>query len=174
MGGRFGLLGSFDFWPPRREVFLQANPQDVLDAVLDRGITRLAIPDGPATPVSYRTKEREAALDLWAAVFAYGPNGKVAEPDLRIRGTEPAIEANANHALRPERDIASLEKRKLEDGAKETDRDYVRMLLARKDEVSSSDRARIAEARQEILHGGNATEDYRRIAPAEALHMLVG
>ena len=49
-GGRFGDFNAFDFWPPRKEVFLPADPAMVLEALNDRAITRLAVPEGMELP----------------------------------------------------------------------------------------------------------------------------
>lgn len=47
VGGKYGDHSSFDFWPPRKEIFLDAGqPAEILSALVDRGITRLALPEG--------------------------------------------------------------------------------------------------------------------------------
>ena len=50
VGGRHGDHSPYDFWPARKEVFVDADPREVLDQINDKGITRLAVPDGSAVP----------------------------------------------------------------------------------------------------------------------------
>ncbi|GAA1141476.1 hypothetical protein [Nesterenkonia lutea] len=45
VGGRFGDFSPMDVWPPRREVFVPADPYVLLGALNDRGITRLLLPE---------------------------------------------------------------------------------------------------------------------------------
>ena len=46
IGKSHGAHAPYDFWPSRREVILRTDDhREVLDAINDRGITRLAIPD---------------------------------------------------------------------------------------------------------------------------------
>ena len=64
IGKSHGAHAPYDFWPARREVILRTDDhREVLDAINDRGITRLAVPDRPPRDVVHRPKEVEAALD---------------------------------------------------------------------------------------------------------------
>ena len=57
-------------WPARREVILRTTDhREVLDAINDRGITRLAVPDRPMRDVVHRPKEEDAAFDRVASAF---------------------------------------------------------------------------------------------------------
>ena len=85
VGGRHGDHSPYDFWPARKEVFVDADPRDVLDQINDKGITRLAVPDGSAVPATHRPKERETALDRIISAFAYSPTGQTPGGESRHR-----------------------------------------------------------------------------------------
>src|SRR5947209_843676 len=74
VGGEFGDHSAFDFWPARKEVFVPGDARFVLDAVNDRGITRLAVPDGESQPVEHEWKEPASARDRIKTVLVYGPD----------------------------------------------------------------------------------------------------
>jgi hypothetical protein len=74
-----GAHAPYDFWPARREVITSMDHREVLDAINDRGITRLAVPDRPIRTVVHRPKEEDAAFDRLASGFVYSASGRVSE-----------------------------------------------------------------------------------------------
>src|SRR3954452_14637987 len=46
VGRRLGSHNRLDIWPPHKEVVVADEPEEVLRAVNDRGITRLLVEDG--------------------------------------------------------------------------------------------------------------------------------
>jgi hypothetical protein len=82
IGRGYGAHAPYDFWPARREVITSLDHREVLDAINDRGITRLAVPGRQPRDVIHRPKEVDAALDRIASAFVYSPSGRVADPDL--------------------------------------------------------------------------------------------
>src|SRR5512132_3572890 len=51
VGRPLGDHGRLDVWPSHKEVVVPENPQQVLDAINDRAITRLVVEDGePGNP----------------------------------------------------------------------------------------------------------------------------
>lgn len=106
VGGKFGDHSSFDFWPPRKEVFIEKNdPVAILQAINERGITRLAIPnssggDAAALCVGPSTwAEQAAAQNLLASCFVYSPCGNVENGDVQLESSHPSFEANPASAL---------------------------------------------------------------------------
>ena len=61
-GGRFGDFTSFDI-QPRRELFLSAEPAALIEAINDRAITHLVVPEGAAKNSTFPWKEAESARD---------------------------------------------------------------------------------------------------------------
>ena len=176
VGGRHGDHSMFDFWPARKEVFVDSDPRFVLDAVNDRGITRLAVPDGPARPVEHEYKEPAAARDRIQSVFAYSATGRVSTPGIAISGVRPAAEANPRDVLDPEKVRAEVSDPDLEH-LQSTDP----VLLQR--EWSNRVRQRFGEAAQglevarsrraALAEAGVLRETYRSISVDDALSRLV-
>ena len=169
-----GAHAPYDFWPARREVILETTDHRVvLDAINDRGITRLAIPDRPMREVIPRPKEEDAALDRIASAFVYSPSGRVADPDLKISGNDRRTEYNPEQTLKPfsEERLAAIKPSSTRP-VKERDTSYVDWLRLRSDDISEDDRLAVAQRRAALRNGGLASESYRRVGVAEALQRL--
>ncbi|MBE2275361.1 MAG: hypothetical protein IAE87_03585 [Rhodobacteraceae bacterium] len=179
IGKSHGAHAPYDFWPARREVILRTDDhREILDAINDRGITRLAIPDRPPRDVVHRPKEVEAALDRIASAFVYSASGRLAGGDVEIAGTDKRTEFNANQVLRPVSDILALRRAP---GAvsssgipiKEADDDYARWLETCDTELLPGDRQNALEVRQALRSPeGLVTETCRRVEVGEALQRL--
>lgn len=176
VGGRHGDYSSFDFWPARKEVFVASEPRLVLDAINDRAITRLAVPDKKPRDVVHEFKEPAAARDRIATAFVYSPDGRVSEPEWEIAGLHRHTEDNPAGVLNPEsrRDfVASSGGPVLLDDELLTERSWDTRTLARLDEAADSlDRSR---RQRSAVRGkdGLATETYRGIDVDTALRLLV-
>ncbi|MDV3126018.1 hypothetical protein M1247_13910 [Mycobacterium sp. 21AC1] len=176
VGGRHGDFSMFDFWPARKEVFVESDPRLVLDAVNDRGITRLAVPDVPPRPVEHEYKEPAAARDRIESVFAYSASGQVDLPDITIHGVRPAAEVSPSDVLDPKRMCADVS---APDFVRLTttdpvllQREWARLVQLRADEGSEG--LELARARRSALDDGQVLrETYRRISVDDALNRLV-
>ena len=98
-GGGFGAHAPFDFWPARREAILDGHPRILLDAINDRGITRLAIPDRPRREIEHRPKEEAAALDRIVSAIQYSATGRLDPSDFSIHGNDLRTEFNPRQVL---------------------------------------------------------------------------
>jgi hypothetical protein len=99
-GRGFGAHAPFDFWPARREAILERDHRILLDAINDRGITRLAVPERPKRDIEHRPKEVDAALDRIVSAILYSPTGQVDTPDFSVRGNDQRTEFNPKQVLR--------------------------------------------------------------------------
>lgn len=179
IGKSHGAHAPYDFWPARREVILRTDDhREVLDAINDRGITRLAIPDRPMREVVHRPKEVEAALDRIASAFVYSASGRVDGGDVEIAGTDRRTEFNPSQVLRPVSEIVDIRRTP---GAvsssgipiKEADDDYARWLVACDAELAPEERQSALKVRQRLRSPeGLTTETYRRVEVSEALKRL--
>lgn len=179
IGQSHGAHAPYDFWPARREVILRTDDhREVLDAINDRGITRLAVPDRPTREVIHRPKEVEAALDRIASAFVYSAAGRLEGGEVEIAGTDKRTEFNPTQVLRPVAEIVNIRRAP---GAvsssgipiKEADDDYARWMVACDAEITSGDRQRALEIRQSLRSPeGLTTETYQRVEVAEALKRL--
>lgn len=175
VGRGYGAHAPYDFWPARREVILRTSDhREILDAINDRGITRLAVPDRPMRDVVHRPKEEDAAFDRIASAFVYNAAGRVADADVVILGNDKRTEYNPNQALRPVSEVAPTRPAVVGGRpVKETEDDYLQWLIVRDGDVTHADRD-LARGRRQALKSpaGLTTESYRRVSIAEALKRL--
>jgi hypothetical protein len=87
VGDRHGDLRKLDVWPPHKEVVVPAEAEAVLQAINDRGVTRLLVPDGPPGPPSLARETRESAERRIAGALAYAPAGTVADAEVTVSGS---------------------------------------------------------------------------------------
>ena len=173
VGGDYGDHSAFDFWPGRKEVAVPADPRLVLDAINDRAITRLLVPDAPSVEVEHEFKEPAAARDRILTALAYSADGRVAEPDIEIAGLHSRTEANVRLVLDPDRRYAGLGARS---DASHPDPDLrARSWPARTEarRCEAAEGLELANARRTAIRvDGLAIETYRRISLDDALVML--
>lgn len=190
-GGPHGDHSVFDFWPPRKEVRVPAHDHiALLEAINSRGITRLALPDGPIGRIESLKSGPSTWADLRSATarltscFAYSADGDVAGADVVIRSQHPRIEENANDTLdpltmikelveaSPKKFIANLP------GPSEPVDVYrwVNLVGQRLGEIPEATRAAITKARAERIrsNGGVSSESYRRLSTNDAFALLAG
>src|ERR671915_96754 len=84
VGGPLGDHARLDVWPRRKEVVVGGQPQEILEAIDDRAITRLLVEDGPpGVPVLERETLASARARI-ATCLAYSSRGRVGDADVRI------------------------------------------------------------------------------------------
>jgi hypothetical protein len=117
VGGRLGDHRRLDIWPPRKEVVVEADPQRILEAVVDRGITRLVVEDAPGREPRLDEETVASARARIATCLAYSPWGRVEGGDVRI-ATNPVTEGYVDDILaaEPQPEISSARRALSEDG----------------------------------------------------------
>jgi hypothetical protein len=173
VGGAHGDHSAFDFWPARKEVFVKGDARAVLDAINDRAITRLGVPDGEPAPIVHEHKEPAAARDRIASAFAYSASGRLSEAEWEVTGRDPRTEANPAMIL----DVARRHSRAIGLDRAEEDpglaaRSWRTRTEARLEEGQAG--LELATRRREAIRDpdGLATESYRTITVDDALAML--
>jgi hypothetical protein len=175
VGGRFGDHAFFDVYPPRKEVFVDNNPPVILEAINDRGITRLAVPDRESELVQHGWKEPAQALDRIIDAWAYTAGGRTREADVMITASSPSADANTKITLHAEESYHEKQKVRAAIGdiaVPETE--LLTLPSDRTAEVAAADRDAIREARTRLDGPRGRTETYRRITVRQALGMLHG
>jgi len=163
IGKGYGAHAPYDFWPARREIITSLDHREVLDAINDRGITRLAVPNRAPLEVVHRPKE----------VDVYSPSGRVSDPDLVISGNDKRTEYNPNSALRPRyTDSRPASVSTAAKPVKELDSSYQEWLRQREHDLTAEERAFVERRRQDLRQDGLVTETYRRVGVREALMRL--
>ncbi len=123
VGRALGEHGRLDVWPRRKEVVVEDDPERILEAVDDRGITRLLVEDGPAGEGELAEETVASARLRIRSCLAYSPAGRVPDADVRI-ASNPVTEGYVETVLERSREIdpdvrraIGLERRELvEDG----------------------------------------------------------
>jgi hypothetical protein len=164
VGRPLGDHARLDVWPRRKEVVVGEEPQEILEAIDDRAITRLLVEDGEAGEPALDEEAVGSARGRIATCLAYSPAGRVADADVRIAGNEVTggyVEA----ILDPEARIARLRS----DGGAES---RIAAIEARIGEVEPDVRRRILRERAGLLEDGVPVETYRRIPVDAALARL--
>ncbi|WP_312797812.1 hypothetical protein [Tianweitania sp.] len=175
IGEDFGALTEFDFWPARREVIVSTDHREILDAINDRAITRLALPyTRPSRTLEHRPKEPDAALELLRSAILYSADGRLENPDFSITGLGRGTETNTRKVIRPPHLSEETVKMMKESGSmsKETDKDYTKVINSRFSVVSDELRAAATSRRKDLSEEKGVRETYRIITPEEALTRL--
>jgi hypothetical protein len=190
VGRRQGDHSMLDVFPSHKEVVVPDDPEAILEAINDRAITWLVVPEGepgavardrgPAaarrdreTAVARRDREtaaaprqREAlasARDRIVASFSYSPTGRVAEDgDVRIAGND-LTESYVRAVLDPESVLA------MRDDAADP---YAAEVTRRAGEVAPETRAQLRADRDRLRENGRPLEIYRRLTLDQALGSL--
>jgi hypothetical protein len=164
VGRPLGDHARLDVWPRRKEVVVGEEPQEILEAIDDRAITRLLVEDGdPAEPL-LDAEAVASARGRIATCLAYSPAGRVRGADVRIAGNE-VTEGYVEAILDPESRIDRLRS----DGGAEA---RTAAIESRIGEVEPEVRRGILAARRGLLEDGRPVETYRRIGIDEALGLL--
>jgi hypothetical protein len=165
VGAPLGDHARLDVWPRRKEVVVEDDPERILEAIDDRGTTRLVVEEGPAGQRRLEAETVASARARIATCLAYSASGRVEGADVRI-ASNPVTEGYVEAILDPEARMARLRA--------EGDGGQVRAdtIAVRAGEVAPETRREIRLARGELLEDGVPVETYRRIDLDEALALL--
>ena len=109
VGGPHGDWSMFDVWPPRKEIQLASGqPAELLNAIENQGITRLAVPQrGPGSIQLLR----EGGINTWAdpasfldrmkSCYVYRPEGHVVDATIEISSSDPRVQSNVFETIYP-------------------------------------------------------------------------
>jgi hypothetical protein len=174
VGDWWGGHGNFDFWPPRREVRVSDDHRDVLAAINDRGITRLALPERPRRELVHRRKEEDCALDGLVTAVMYSPTGRIESPDFTIRSNNRRSERDVQKTIRHTQ-VSEQSAAKLGQSAvpvKEGDPDFSPRQIELNVNVTDVMRAQAEARRAQLEVDGLIVESYRFVRPDDALKRL--
>lgn len=164
VGRPLGDHSMLDVWPARKEVVVPRDAERILEAIVDRAVTRLVVEDGQTGPFDPPPELLAGARMEIVSCLAYSPAGRVRTGDVRI-ASNPVTEGYVDAILDPEAHVAEL---RADDAAGA----YAETIAARAGEVEPAERARIRLARDELKENGRPVETYRRIGLDETLGLL--
>ncbi|MGH2762526.1 MAG: hypothetical protein ACRDLD_08115, partial [Thermoleophilaceae bacterium] len=81
VGRPLGDHARLDVWPRRKEVVVADDPQEILEAIDDRAITRLVVEDGEPGEHELDREEVASARARVLTCLAYSASGRVARGD---------------------------------------------------------------------------------------------
>ena len=163
LGRPLGDHGRFDVGPRHKEVVVPAEADRLLEAVNDRGVTRLVVEDGAAGEPPSDPGALASARARVETCLAYSPSGRVEDADVRIAGTQ-VTEGYVEAILDPEARMARL---RAQGEEKRAD-----AIAVRAGEVDRDSRQRVLAGRRDLAEDGVPVETYRRIGLEEALERL--
>lgn len=189
VGGRFGDHRPFDFWPPRKEVFVADDPLKLIEALNDRAITFLTLPqvpmDGSKTDAALEQSgapwsEQNSFRERTKSVILYSPDGRVDNGNMTINGRSDVLEHNGERTANPGRSLEWFQQLRQDQlptalpgpGTLEQTQFWAHTLIDRFHEVDATTRAEANRRRVLRLVEGLPQEIYHRTTPQEALGFL--
>lgn len=172
-GGPHGDLSSFDI-VPHREVFVSEEPGAMLEAINDRAITHLVVPDGTPRDLTFPWKEPESARDRIRHCYAYSAQGRTSDADVAIISRESLLRDDVELALEPMKLVENIES--YLDVGDATNQLYTRKLAqrvrGRLNEVSEDDKITARTYHDAILENDIMRQTFRTISVDTALSLL--
>jgi hypothetical protein len=91
VGADHGTLRKLDVYPAHKEVVVPNEAEPILQAINDRGVTRLLVPDGPAAAdrpePALQRETRHSAQRRIRTALVYSPSGHTPGADVVVRGS---------------------------------------------------------------------------------------
>jgi hypothetical protein len=109
VGRRLGSHNRLEIWPPHKEVVVADDPEELLRAINDRGVTRLVVEDGAPGEGSFARETLASARDRILTALAFGPNGRARDADVSIASNE-VTESYVGGVLEQSRDVPIAER----------------------------------------------------------------
>lgn len=162
VGRPLGDHSMLDIWPSHKEVVVADEAEAILEAINDRAITWLLVPDGELGSPALAREALASARSRIAGAFAYSPGGRVRDGDVRIAGNQ-VTEGYVRAALDPSGLLGTLG---------EAADPYAAAVARRAEEVEPATRQQLRAARELLLEDGRPVESYRRLTLEEALALL--
>ena len=115
VGRPLGNHAQLDIWPARKEVVVGEEPQQILEAIVDRGITRLMVEDGAPAQPELEAETVASARARVVSCLTYSASGRVAGADVRIAGN-PVVEGYVETVLQRSNETGNRERELLVEG----------------------------------------------------------
>jgi hypothetical protein len=162
VGARHGDHSMLDVWPGHKEVVVPDDPDAILEAINDRAIAWLLVPEAEPTTAPRRREACASARDRIASALSYAPYGRVRDGDVRIAGND-VTDSFVRAVLDPEGVLATFG-----DAADP----YAVEIAQRAGEVTPEVRAQVRASRDDLRENGRPLETYRRLTLDRALASL--
>lgn len=154
-----------DVSPDHKEVVVEDDPEAILQAVNDRAVSHLVVPDGVAAAADFQAQTENGARARIEGALVYSPGGRVHDADVEIKGNE-CVDEYVAATLEGERWADEAE-------AEEADPKMVAWARSRLGEVPPEVADAILAERRALQVEGRTIESYRRASLDQALGLLV-
>ncbi|MEQ6289726.1 hypothetical protein ACFPAG_03775 [Vogesella sp. GCM10023246] len=144
VGKCHGNHAQLDVWPPHKEVIVADDAEQILEAINDRGITRLLVEDLPFCSATFLRETLASASRRIRTVLAYSSSGRVRHGDIICTHSLP-VEGYIRKMLGDSQALVKL-----------PEKQYSSLL----------------QARENLLADEQVMEQYRRIELSTAFGML--
>jgi hypothetical protein len=104
-----------DVWPGHKEVVVGDEPEALLRAINDRGVTRLLVEDGVAGAPELAAETLASARERIVSTLAYAAAGRVRDGDVALTGS-PDTEAYVRDVLDASSAVPAGERRAIAEG----------------------------------------------------------
>lgn len=109
VGRKLGAHNRLEIWPPHKEVVVADEPEEVLRAINDRGVTRLVVEDGAPGEGAFARETLASARARISTAVVYSPNGRTREADVSIASND-VTETYVSGVLEQSRDVPAGER----------------------------------------------------------------
>jgi hypothetical protein len=109
VGRQLGSHNRLDIWPPHKEVVVADEPEEVLRAINDRGITRLVVEDGAPGEGAFAPETLASARARIVTAVVYSANGRTLDADVSIASND-VTETYVAGVLEQSRDVSAGER----------------------------------------------------------------
>lgn len=124
VGRPHGDHGWLEVWPPHKEVVVADDPEALLEAINDRAVTHLVLPERVPRQVELRRETLASARAGIRTAIVYAEDGEVADADVEITGTAvteryaaTVLEQSTTIAAADRERVAARRRARMRDGA---------------------------------------------------------
>ena len=99
-----GTLRKLDVYPAHKEVVVDDDAERILQAINDRGVTRLLVPEGAPQEPELQRETVDSAQRRIRSALVYSPTGHTTDSDVLVRGSahsDSYIDAMLGHPSEP-------------------------------------------------------------------------
>jgi hypothetical protein len=164
IGRIHGSHSMIDIFPDHKEVVVEDDPEHILRAVNDRGITHLLVPEGQPVEADFHGETLNGVKHRIKSALLYASAGRVEGADIEIKGNEH-VDYYVWATLQPAEYCDGFE-------AEGGDPEIVAWERSRLGEVADEVADEMLAQRQRLKVDGRTVETFRRISIDEALCLL--
>lgn len=113
VSARHGNYRQIDVWPPHREVVVEDDPEQMLEAINDRGVTRLLVEDATPSSATFLRETITSAEQRLVSALAYSPTGRVDRADVTVMSdsaAEGCVLAALDESKKLSEDVETLQR----------------------------------------------------------------